>query len=210
MSLFESDGTQWLQVGSCGTALDTTDGSTDVNPTTQLFIGSGLTLTNPSTGQAHLSGGGIQFNTDNEGGYLDVTGKSVDGSGMTINLIDGPPSGTGGFNIQAKNNLFLHGPSKISLTFGNLFLQDDATNSGSNAPIIWGSGNTSSGKNIFIYNKDSTALVEIASNGSLTVHLIATGSSFTVKDHSGNALLRVDENGTGYHIKTGQAWVADL
>ena len=88
MSLFESDGTQWLQVGSGGTALDTTDGSTDVNPTTQLFIGSGLTLTNPSTGQAHLSGGGIQFNTDNEGGYLDVTGKSVDGSGMTINLID--------------------------------------------------------------------------------------------------------------------------
>ena len=39
---------------SAGGSIDTTDGSTDVNPTSELFIAPGLTLTNPSAGEAQI------------------------------------------------------------------------------------------------------------------------------------------------------------
>lgn len=45
------------QSGS-GSDLNVNDGSTTINPTTTLSIGSGITLTNPASGEAHLVGSG--------------------------------------------------------------------------------------------------------------------------------------------------------
>lgn len=45
----------WFPRGGVGGSIDTTDGTTDVNPTSELFIGSGLKLTNPAPGEALLS-----------------------------------------------------------------------------------------------------------------------------------------------------------
>jgi hypothetical protein len=66
-----------------GTPLETTNtgGTVTVNPTTELLIGAGITLTNPGgAGTAELvaagGGGGWDFNQDNNGGYgqLETTG----------------------------------------------------------------------------------------------------------------------------------------
>ena len=81
-----------LCAGGGGPPLDTTDGIVDVNPTTQLFIGACLTLTNPAPGVAQIddtdAGAGIEFDTDNEGGWLDVTTNNVDGDGLGMHLLD--------------------------------------------------------------------------------------------------------------------------
>lgn len=52
--------------GGGGSVLDVTDGSIDVNPTTQIFIGQGLVLTNPSPGVAQIDNYAVLFNDDNE------------------------------------------------------------------------------------------------------------------------------------------------
>lgn len=64
----------------CGgmSGLDTTDGVTDVNPTTQLLIGSGITLSNPSSGVARL---------DAAGGFLDEQTAAVDGDPLSFATI---------------------------------------------------------------------------------------------------------------------------
>lgn len=66
--------------GGGGSSLDTTDGVTDVDPTTQLLIGAGLTLTNPSPGVAELASPGA-------GSYVFISEASPIGTGLFFNGI---------------------------------------------------------------------------------------------------------------------------
>jgi len=63
---------------SAVSALETTDGSVDVNPTTELFIGTGITLTNPAAGEARLDvhATGAELAYDQITANVTITGTS--------------------------------------------------------------------------------------------------------------------------------------
>lgn len=79
--------------GGTGTNLTTTNtgGTVTVDPTTELLIGSGITLTNPSGGTAELvasgGGSGLAFDTDPQSGdWLVVSTTGSGGSGFGIDF----------------------------------------------------------------------------------------------------------------------------
>lgn len=282
----------------------------------------------PPFGTAAVSGGGggIQFNVDNQGGYLDVTTNNNDGAGHGMHLADT----AGGVKIESAANVELASGNNLvgsaSQTFAltsargdigsgtplsipGVFVQlrggagaannfsvigtatatdlfkvhDDSAGSTATevrtdelgfysvAPIpqesapssaqdiadslaayglLAGAGTVPSGDissdvtnnigsleivtssedgNGYAFEVHDTGSTQgirllsdshkvfLGSGGSASLDLdgglyvqLATSQPFQVLDHNGNPILQVDENGTGYHIKSGQAWVADL
>lgn len=149
--------------GGSGEPLDVTDGVIDVNPTTQIVIGAGLTLSNPSPGVAQIddtdAGAGIEFNTDNEGGFLfvrsnnPITGIGVGYNGFGLALVDGADNG---IIIDSDNEVNVNTVQNGSFTFGQP-------------------------------NNSQQFIV----NGGLQRFHVGPAQTFTVEDHLGNPIFQL-------------------
>ena len=162
----------------------------------------------------NAGGSGIQFDTLNVGGWLDIdtTGTGPSGEGVNVvatgndatysaahTFINGTDSFDGAVTITGKANVVVtttNGPRFLELT-------DDADSvvlSSDNAlNLISGAGNFGNGVNIVSENV----------NG-ITLQLASAGATLEITDSNGQPILTVNEDGTSYLIKTGQAWVASL
>lgn len=113
--------------GAGGSPLDTTDGVTSVNPTSELLIGAGITLSNPSAGVAELLGSGFfpfYSVVAGVGGIptFDIVGIPPSGKHLMIltNLRDDSPG------VGSQGNVLLNGLSGVGVatyeyvdSFGN-------------------------------------------------------------------------------------------
>lgn len=131
------------------------------------------------------SGGGIQFDIDNVGGWLliETNGVNPYGEGLTLNVQDG-----------AMLSLYTHG-GQILLTGGPIRLNGGAGRWTSSAGILL----------------DAAGVIELRATGpgDNIVMTMASGKAFTVQNASGSKVMEVRNDGT-VHIRTGASWVADL
>lgn len=201
--------------GGSGGSLDVTDGVVDVNPTTQIVIGAGLTLTNPAPGVAHLEGdGGIQFTADgvygpaNSGDALEikVTGPGFTSNGYGIEIVDNSPTG-GGLSHPGGIDIFSDRSGstvevKIGVTPGVLEMDAEETfelsASGSGTSKIDPSGplEVSSQNELTLKageadpsGGDLVLDTSAAGVSNAIVNLRRSGNTFVVNDHLGSPLL---------------------
>jgi len=157
-------------------------GIVDVNPDgTVVFKG----ITGATTA-------GIQFDTENSGGYLHVTATDE------INIT----SSTDEIVIQADTDVTLQAGG--GLNFGSdgdaLFQVLDFNVQPAGAFQVTPLG---------LALIDATGTVTISSNDNIVVNLKTAGKTLTVNDSGGNPIFRVDEDGD-LHGKTGKALTFDL
>lgn len=130
---------------------------------------------------AGAGGSGIQFNTDNEGGWLDVTANAKDANGAGIDLEDA----SGGYTrIQnGSQRLDLSRSGNIALLLGNT-----ATLEGN--PIA----------NLQTLGSAANLVVQtIAGLGVVSMQAKAVNGSVTLQDTAGGALFRVNTPLLGFH-----------
>lgn len=168
MSLYESDGTQWVKVGGgSGGGISVTDGVTTVSPATEIDFTSGATVTDGGGGVAQVAiggGSGIEFGISNTGSYLDITVGSDDGT-QSILLHDTTAGGSNGdINIISDNR-------NITLT--------TTLNS-----IYFNAGN-------FLAIDANGTFLDIQSTGAQ--FYLASGANFTVYDFSSQPLITAQD-----------------
>lgn len=201
----------------------------------------------PLHGRSHGQGGsdpieltGIQFDTDNVGGWLDITTNSADGDGYGIQLV-----ASDDILIHANNTVTAEGDSvTISATdaSGQLLLQSQQTaflKSEKNLQIEGGINAGTTGSGVTVQATHGTLSLEtnngeatLEAGGGNTVFLqgqlvslggkgsIANGvavnvvleasTNLIVYDSGGNEIFRIDEADGSVHIKTGTTVVANL
>lgn len=181
------------------------------------------------TGAASTAASGIQFDTDNEGGYLDITTNDTDGDGNGIHLTDASDggilieAGAGGITIRDTDEFgspSIQGPD-AQLTLhpqgARVLLQPSGLGSDSDFTVesvtdtfltIKREGDINveivAGKQLITSTAAGTVF-EIQED-STSWFQIDTGKTFKVLDRAGNTLFEVDANGD-LHGKTGKALV---
>jgi len=159
---------------------------------------------------------GIQFNTDNEGGYLDITTNAEDSSSKGMNLEDTTAGGIlmaateGGITLNA--NAF-GGAGGLLLECQNAFFQITPAGHGTTLTIE----TTANGWPIVIQSHDE---VQIQSGNSKPIQLLpgasancevhlTAGQMLTVFNDSSNPIFEVRDDGS-LHGQTGQSLTFDL
>lgn len=128
-------------------------------------------------------GGGIEFDTSNAGGYLELAVNSTDTNGYGMEVQD---TGGGGFLYQfgtgASSYLFVANQTIVGL----------------------GSGGT--------FSVQSSGFLEIAAFDEIGQFdfFLGSGATFTLYDSSSNPMFQMTEGSPNLHIKTGGTVIADL
>jgi hypothetical protein len=199
-------------IGPCGAYRTVQDEGVAVpRQRTLNFIGGSVTIADdPANARTNVTisgggAGGIQFDIDNEGGYLRVFAEGNDGTnnGIWLNASDATngriliqsderdvESRAGrDVNVTADRDCFTRaeGDATLRAAGGGLFLR----------------GGTS-----VLLGCDAGGITVRAQGGELNL-VIASGSAFYVRDSSFAPLFQVDELG-GLHGVTGQSLVFDL
>lgn len=117
------------------------------------------------------------------------------------------------FNVDAQNLAQLRGEQNVNVLSGagmtiacdhDLFLTASGGTTEASVQIAIGAGN------YMIVRDVNTAQIWFRSGNTFSQIGMDTGGVFQITNHAGAPILEVDESGTSYRIKAGQAWAATL